>query len=32
MYVAMKEAADHARSGKGPVVIEAMTFEWGTTT
>lgn len=29
MYVAMKEAAEHARSGKGPVIIEAMTFRIG---
>jgi len=29
MYVAMKEAADHARSGKGPVLIEAVTYRMG---
>src|SRR5690625_1935694 len=29
MYVAMKEAAEHARSGKGPVLIEAMTYRIG---
>mgnify|MGYP001546028846 FL=1 len=29
MYVAMKEAAEHARSGKGPVLIEAVTYRMG---
>jgi len=29
MYVAMKEAAEHARSGKGVVVIEALTYRIG---
>ena len=29
MYVAMKEAANHARSGKGPVLIEAVTYRMG---
>ncbi|MDY0276902.1 MAG: pyruvate dehydrogenase (acetyl-transferring) E1 component subunit alpha [Acholeplasma sp.] len=29
MYVAMKEAAEHARSGKGPVIIEALTYRMG---
>src|SRR5690554_8139104 len=29
MYVAMKEAAAHARSGKGPVLIEALTYRIG---
>ncbi|HKL95421.1 MAG TPA: pyruvate dehydrogenase (acetyl-transferring) E1 component subunit alpha [Haploplasma sp.] len=29
MYVAMEQAAAHARSGKGPVVIEALTFRIG---
>lgn len=29
MYVAMEKAAEHARSGKGPVVIEALTFRIG---
>ncbi|NKI16368.1 thiamine pyrophosphate-dependent dehydrogenase E1 component subunit alpha [Spongiibacter sp. KMU-166] len=28
MYNAAKEAIDHARSGKGPVLIEAMTFRF----
>jgi pyruvate dehydrogenase E1 component alpha subunit len=29
MYVATKEAAEHARSGKGPVLIEAVTYRMG---
>jgi len=29
MYVAMKEASNHARSGKGPVLIEAVTYRMG---
>lgn len=29
MYVATKAAADHARSGKGTVLIEAMTYRMG---
>lgn len=29
MYVAMKTAAEHARSGKGPVLIEAVTYRMG---
>lgn len=29
MYVATKEAAKHARSGKGPVLIEAVTYRMG---
>lgn len=29
MYVAMKEAVDHARSGKGPVLVEAVTYRLG---
>lgn len=29
MYVATKAAADHARSGKGPVLIEAVTYRMG---
>lgn len=29
MHVAMKEAASHARSGKGPVLIEAVTYRLG---
>lgn len=29
MYVATKAAADHARSGKGPVLIEAVTYRLG---
>jgi len=29
MYVATKEAAEHARSGKGPVLIEAVTYRLG---
>ncbi len=29
MYVAMKNALDHARSGKGPVLIEAVTYRLG---
>jgi pyruvate dehydrogenase E1 component alpha subunit len=29
MYVAMKEAAEHARSGKGPVLVEAVTYRMG---
>jgi pyruvate dehydrogenase E1 component alpha subunit len=29
MYVAMKEAAAHARSGKGPVLVEAVTYRMG---
>ena len=29
MHVAMKEAAKHARSGKGPVLIEAVTYRLG---
>jgi pyruvate dehydrogenase E1 component alpha subunit len=29
MYVAMKEAIEHARSGKGPVLIEAVTYRMG---
>lgn len=29
VYVAVKEAADHARSGKGPVLIEAITYRMG---
>jgi pyruvate dehydrogenase E1 component alpha subunit len=29
MYVAMKESASHARSGKGPVLIEAVTYRMG---
>jgi len=28
MYQAAKEAADHARAGKGPTLIEAMTFRF----
>ena len=29
MYVAMKEAAEHARTGKGPVLVEAVTYRIG---
>ena len=29
MYLAYKEAAEHARSGKGPVLIEALTYRRG---
>jgi pyruvate dehydrogenase E1 component alpha subunit len=29
MYVATKEAIEHARSGKGPVLIEAVTYRLG---
>lgn len=29
MYVAMKEAVEHARSGKGPVLVEAVTYRMG---
>lgn len=29
VYVAAKEAYDHARSGKGPVLIEAVTYRMG---
>jgi pyruvate dehydrogenase E1 component alpha subunit len=29
MYVAMKEAAAHARSGKGPVLVQAVTYRMG---
>ena len=29
MYVAMKEAAEHARSGKGVVLVEAVTYRMG---
>ena len=29
MYLAYKEAAQHARSGKGPVLIEALTYRRG---
>ncbi len=29
MYVATKAAADHAREGKGPVLIEAVTYRMG---
>lgn len=29
MYVATKAAADHARAGKGPVLIEAVTYRLG---
>ncbi len=29
MYVAMNEAQEHARSGKGPVLIEAVTYRMG---
>ncbi len=29
MHVAMKEAVEHARSGKGPVLIEAVTYRLG---
>lgn len=29
MYVAMKAAVDHARSGKGPVLVEAVTYRLG---
>lgn len=29
MYVAMKEAVEHARSGKGPVLVEAFTYRLG---
>lgn len=29
VYAAVKEAADHARSGKGPVLIEAITYRMG---
>lgn len=29
MYVATKEAVDYARSGKGPVLIEAVTYRMG---
>jgi pyruvate dehydrogenase E1 component alpha subunit len=29
MYVAVKAAADHARSGKGPVLVEAVTYRMG---
>lgn len=29
MYVAMKAAVEHARSGKGPVLVEAVTYRLG---
>ncbi|MCK9235282.1 MAG: pyruvate dehydrogenase (acetyl-transferring) E1 component subunit alpha [Acholeplasmataceae bacterium] len=29
VYVAMKEAMEHARSGKGPVLVEAVTYRLG---
>ena len=29
MHVAYKEAAEHARSGKGPILIEALTYRRG---
>lgn len=29
MYVAMKEAVEYARSGKGPVLVEAVTYRLG---
>lgn len=29
VYVAMKEAVEHARSGKGPVLVEAVTYRLG---
>jgi pyruvate dehydrogenase E1 component alpha subunit len=29
MYVAVKEAADHARKGNGPVLVEAVTYRMG---
>lgn len=28
VYDAMQEAIEHARSGKGPVLIEAVTYRW----
>lgn len=30
VYDAMKEAADHARSGQGPVFLECKTYRWDT--
>ena len=28
VYDAMQEAIDHARSGKGPVLVEAVSYRW----